>query len=738
MGGPDSSDETAAARAQRAVLAHARHELRSPIGAIIGYAELLTEEAEERGWPHLRDDLGRIGAAGKELLELVNEQLRPERPEFRTGVDMAQVGAAIRHALRTPLGTVTGYADLLIEQAQDQGLSAVIPDLRRISAAGKDLVDLIETIVTFSPGGQAPAGLVAPAAAQMIRSTVEAIPALAAPGAEAHGQPRGTLLLVDDDATNRDLLSRQLARRGHQVVTAENGTQALALLHQHPFDLVLLDVIMPELSGYEVLQRLKGDPALRYVPVIMVSALDELDSVVRCVEAGAEDYLPKPFNNVLLEARVSAALEKKLLRDREQGYLTRLQAEWERSMRLEDHLRRVVRYSLQKPPEGMLAESLQILVDLGHACGGVVFLCEGTRLEVLCAWPPAVSECAAAWDRLAGETTAQSLIIYAGSEDGRGTPEPSAASGSAPVRYVLSVPIPRVIASRQTVSGTEAAGALLLFFAENVLPHLDLAGGRATLGLELSDRHDSKDRLLQELLMILPMLSLGMEIQKLRQTSYQAIHELKNKLIAAKSWTNCLREDLGSVAPAALEDKGVQEDLELSTSAVESGFRLAVSYLQFTRIYDPHLRDCQVNKVLAEAATDIQAFADNHAGPGRVRVALEADATVPVRQFDPDQLKMAFFNLGKNAVEALTEHPVESPRVTLSSQRREGRIAVQVTDNGTGLPPEVAQNLFVAFTTRKEGGTGLGLTITRKIVEVHGGTVTCASSPQGTCFTIVL
>jgi sigma-B regulation protein RsbU (phosphoserine phosphatase) len=125
-----------------------------------------------------------------------------------------------------------------------------------------------------------------------------------------------TLLVVDDDEANRTLLVRRLAREGYtHVLTAADGAEALALLRGRAIDLVLLDVMMPGLDGYQVLEALRADERLRHVPVIMISALDRLDSAVRCIELGAEDYLTKPFDPVLLRARVAATLEKKRLRD---------------------------------------------------------------------------------------------------------------------------------------------------------------------------------------------------------------------------------------------------------------------------------------------------------------------------------------------------------------------------------------------------------------------------------------
>jgi signal transduction histidine kinase len=134
---------------------------------------------------------------------------------------------------------------------------------------------------------------------------------------EEHGQ----ILVVDDNRMNRLKLSISLEQQGHTVGLAEDGQQALDMLHTQPFDVVLLDIVMPGMDGYQVLERIKGDPKLRDIPVIVISALDEIDSAVRCIEMGAEDYLPKSFNPVLLKARLSAGLRKKKLRDLESAYL---------------------------------------------------------------------------------------------------------------------------------------------------------------------------------------------------------------------------------------------------------------------------------------------------------------------------------------------------------------------------------------------------------------------------------
>ncbi len=152
----------------------------------------------------------------------------------------------------------------------------------------------------------------------------------------------GVILVVDDNEMNRDVISRQIKRQGHEVMTASSGMQALEMLKAQPFDLILLDIMMPGMNGYEVLERLRADEALRRIPVVVVSAVDDLDSVVRCVELGAEDYLFKPINRTLLRARVDTCLEKRSLQEKEVGYLKEIN-------RLKDEFLRMVSHDLKNP-----------------------------------------------------------------------------------------------------------------------------------------------------------------------------------------------------------------------------------------------------------------------------------------------------------------------------------------------------------------------------------------------------
>ena len=161
------------------------------------------------------------------------------------------------------------------------------------------------------------------------------------------------LLIVDDNENNRFTLVQRLGRLGYKSTQeAENGAQAMEMLRGGDFDLVLCDIMMPEMSGYEVLEAMRGDPKLWAIPVIMISALDELDSVARCIELGAEDYLAKPFNPTLLRARIGASLEKRRLRA------------WEQSVR--EHQDPVTGLPNRKMFLKLLSEELKFHHDMGR------------------------------------------------------------------------------------------------------------------------------------------------------------------------------------------------------------------------------------------------------------------------------------------------------------------------------------------------------------------------------------
>ena len=246
---------------------------------------------------------------------------------------ITQTLARIRHELRTPLNHILGYAELLIEQADEEGKTQWKADLQKIQGAGQRLLELMSVLLSENPETD-----LYTAPGTMSSGVAKSITCRAMTGGNPRLEPvislasRRTmseamqnvapahfpLLIVDDEPNNREVLGRLLTGMGYAVEEAPDGETALRMMAQTNYDVVFLDVMMPVMDGYETLQAITADDVLQYTPVIMVSALDELQVVAHCLEAGAQDFLPKPFNTTILRARLAATLERKRLRDQEQ------------------------------------------------------------------------------------------------------------------------------------------------------------------------------------------------------------------------------------------------------------------------------------------------------------------------------------------------------------------------------------------------------------------------------------
>jgi len=254
------------------------------------------------------------------------------------------LSSQLLHDLRAPLNQIIGYSEMLTEDMEGPRSDSLLADLRKVGAAGHRILELLEENFTAVSDG--------PVSAVRARRKGES------PASEPRrlstqlAAAPGLLLVVDDDAANRDVLSRRLKRQGHDVRTATTGHDALELMSETSFELVLLDIMMPDMDGYEVLSRIKADRRLQRIPVIMISAIDEVQSVVRCIEAGAEDYLAKPFDPTLLKARIGASLEKKRGRDRETVLHEQLQQNYVRLLEVEklrDDMRNMIVHDLRTP-----------------------------------------------------------------------------------------------------------------------------------------------------------------------------------------------------------------------------------------------------------------------------------------------------------------------------------------------------------------------------------------------------
>lgn len=268
----------------REYIAELRHRLRTPLNHILGYSEMLLEEGEDGISGEFASELREIHDKAQQLTVLLQERLSPANSDASgAGVDRfrCEITAPI-HRLAKTLGETVQYAP-----------ERCILDVLRMASAAAELLAFAQSQT-----------LEAQRAARL-RPEIVSEPAV---------ENKASILAVDDDEVNRDILSRQLPRLGFRTVAAKDGPEALARLQREPFDLVLVDFMMPGMDGLDVLEAIKNNPATQDIPVLMISALDEQSGVTRCIEHGADDYLFKPFEPVLLGARISAALERTRLR----------------------------------------------------------------------------------------------------------------------------------------------------------------------------------------------------------------------------------------------------------------------------------------------------------------------------------------------------------------------------------------------------------------------------------------
>ena len=273
-----------------------RHELRTPVNHLIGYSELLLEEDGITAGETAK--VASIRSIARKVLELVPGLIGDTSPD---GAD-----ADAEQAVSTLKNQVAAL-DQIAAALKTPTTSLPVADLDRLTSASARLGELAQRL-TKGP-------------LLVARGQGETAP--------PHDGRLETILVVDDDEANRNVLSRRLQKLGYGTIEACDGIEALEKLAEPAsgIDLVLLDVMMPRLDGFAVLERHRNDPAIRHIPVIMISALDDMGSIVRCIEAGAEDYLPKPFDPILLKARVGACIEKKRLRDAEFALHAKVEAQ---------------------------------------------------------------------------------------------------------------------------------------------------------------------------------------------------------------------------------------------------------------------------------------------------------------------------------------------------------------------------------------------------------------------------
>lgn len=406
-------------------------------------------------------------------------------------------------------------------------------------------------------------------------------------------------------------------------------------------------------------------------------------------------------------------------------------------MLIEEHLQKTVQISLGTSPENMLRSSLDICTELAGGYSGSILGEEGPALQFLFSDVEELIGMQVPFDSIAGVTVNKNMVVYTYAPSDKRHFDGVDKQIAKQTKYLLSIPIPSVHSSGGNDKPAKNAGALQVLFNENIFPKLDVKIGAIEFSLSDFKNSELYTEKLKNVFFMLPIIAFGMEVMTLRQTSCQVIHELKNKMISSLSWIGYLKDDISKSNPEIFDNNNVKEDFELAESAVHEGMELAKNYLQFTKIYSPDFSSCNLNDILRVTASSIKSLSTNF-NLEDFTIELNLDENIKDTSLDADKLKMAFYNLCKNSVEAFAESKTEKPKLTITTTISEEKLVISISDNGPGMPPEIADNLFIAFKTKKEGGTGLGLTIAKKIVDLHAGNIKCTTGKSGTRFDIII
>ena len=622
--------------------------------------------------------------------------------------------ARLRHALRTPLNHLIGYAEMVRDEAKDQGARAekalmdqvlsiarqivdrvqqalptkshiaedALPELRTVMRPALERVDQILTEFDEMTGRACAkeVGKMRNATRDLLNFAVGAEPPPAAGATPFNEQrparpsgPGGRILVVDDDADNREILSRRLEREGFTAVAEANGPAALDRLGRESFDLVLLDIFMPGMDGFQVLERMRARYELQDVPVIVLSALDDQANAVRSIEMGAEDFVAKPFDPVVLRARISAILRRR-------------RAEAERAE---------------------MAESLQLLLE---STGEGVF---GEDREGRCAF---VNRAAAEMlgrqrDALLGRD------LHAAVHHSRadGSPYPKEAC---PIHSVLRTGEPR--RGRDEVLFRADGSSFPIEYSANPIKRDGRTEGVVVTFTDVTEKRRSEEHLLQ-----------SAKLESLGVLAGGIAHDFNNILTGILGNASLVLESLPEADP----------NRSLLTEVVTAGERaadLTRQMLAFAGKGQFVLEPVDLSRAIQEISELLAATL-----PKPARLNLQLAKSLPPVQADPRQIQQLIFNLVLNAGEAIGDHagmvtvetgvrdlPEGAPAEPPFGRVPPGRYSfAAVQDTGAGMDAATRARIFDPFFSTKFTGRGLGLAAAMGIARSHHGVIRVETAP---------
>lgn len=529
----------------------------------------------------------------------------------------------------------------------------------------------------------------------------------------------GSVLVVDDNREVRAMLAHYLKRLGHDVTLAENGRQALELARAQAFDLVLLDIMMPEMDGYEVLERLKSDPALRHIPVIVISAVEELESVVKCIKLGAEDSLSKPFNPVMLQARIGASLEKKRLRDQEQAYMEELSV----MQRIDRELNATLDMNRA------MSITLEWAMRRSNADAGLVGIVEKNGIQIIASQGYDTELTPYQDTHLPIELPAIREIIESGQPQRLCTTEVQNGDQTQFADGIL------IAAQSQIVVPIRREGEVIgLLLLESTAPECFTAETLAFL-TRLSDH--------AAIAISNAQLYTAVEATNIAKSDFISFvsHELKTPMTSIKGYSDILAQ--GAVGPV---NESQVQFLNVIRSNVDRMTVLVGDLTDISRIEAGrlHLEFSAIS--LGKIVEEVVESARNQLEEKELTLTQHVPDDLSPVWADRTRLVQILTNMVSNAY----KYTPKGGQVAIHVEQVANRwdpdgapivVHVAVEDNGIGIPPEDQPNIFQKFfrspeqKAREVPGTGLGLSITKNLVEMQGGRIWFESEfRQGTTF----
>ena len=491
------------------------------------------------------------------------------------------------------------------------------------------------------------------------------------------------ILIVDDDEFIRDMLSARLTFWGYQLTTASGGGEALQLLQQERFDLILLDIMMPVVDGFEVLRQLKL--ANNSIPVVVMSAQSEQKSVIECIQLGAEDYLSKPIAKEILRARIAASLEKKYFRDAQQTWLEELN--------LLQQIEQELNTTLNRAEVSHL--TLKWVVQKTAALAGFVGSVEGDflRLRAVHGLKQKVGN-ALALATVAVDAAQRNITQTPVPENGR-------LHSQATHRIILPIVRNTNIHDMVVLDLPAPVPDTTIRFLRYLSTHIAIALHNAQLYADVRRANETKSN-------FVAMVS----------------HELKNPLTAIQSYTYLLNHYMSQLSP----EKQL-EYLDIIANGAEHIHNLALELDDITQIETGQFRLKIANIAFPQVLADVLKLLDPQINERKQTIKLNIPQEMPLVQADAKRLGQILTNLISNA----SKYTPESGRITVSARlmadELKEMLQVNVQDTGIGIAPEDKPKIFSEFfraddpQVSKIRGTGLGLNITQKLVELQGGEI---------------